>query len=50
MNKTKEFSNNPKISVRIVRTFGNASLLTLYSEYVAQKICKEVQCQIKSHL
>ena len=43
MNKAKENSNESKTTIQIMRSFGTANLLELYSEYVAKKICEEVK-------
>ena len=43
MNKTKENGNESKTAIQIMRRFGTANLVELYSEYVAKKICEEVK-------
>ena len=42
MSKAKESGKEPKTTIQIKRTFGMANLLELYSDYVAKKICEEV--------
>ena len=46
----KHTKNTSKSNMTVKRAFGTLNLLEIYSEYVVQKICKEVQSQIKSHL